>query len=74
MKTYPFFVVRRAPDEPRRKFNYNMSQQLLSIAFLHKFLFILSHFLYFTNKKLFAIIYLQGKEKKTTQEEIKKWK
>jgi hypothetical protein len=56
--------ARSLPAVRRRKFNYTTRQRFCQALFHRQIAQKFSQNLYFTNKKIFAIIYLQGKERK----------
>jgi len=57
---------------PRRNFNYTTCRSFCQVFFHRQFAQRFSQNLYFTNKKIFAIIYLQGKGRKKTKTPLKK--
>jgi hypothetical protein len=66
--------ARSLPAVRRRNFNYTTRQHFCQALFHCQFAQRFSQNLYFTNKKSFAIIYLQGKGRKKTKNSRKKIK
>jgi len=67
--------ARSLPAVRRRKFNYTTRQPICQVKIHRQFAQKFSQNLYFTNKKIFVIMYLQSKGRKKTknfQKKIKK--
>jgi hypothetical protein len=66
--------ARSLPAVRRRNFNYTTRRSFCQVFFHRQFAQKSSQNLYFTNKKIFAIMYLQGKGRKKTKNSPKKIK